>query len=185
VQSGADSDAAGSAEALQYTATSSGTVGSLSLYVDSGNAAKSIDVGLYADAGGKPGALLTRGTITNPKASAWNSVRVSGASVSAGAKYWLALLGVGGEIHFRDTASNGGSTQNSAQSNLLSLPSTWSSGTPWANSPASFYASAAQASPTPTPTPAPTPATINNVPCIVTINGVQRAGTCAGTFSRL
>lgn len=37
--------------------------------------------------------------------------------------------------------------------------------------------------PGPTPTPAPTPIPIDNVPCTVTLNGVQQTGTCSGTFN--
>jgi hypothetical protein len=140
VQPSADNDAAGLAEALQYTASATGTARTLSLYIDAGSAAKSVVVGLYADGGGKPGALLTQGTITSPQAAAWNTVSVSAAQVSAGTKYWLALLGVGGRVNFRDVASGAGPTQNSAQANLSGLPSTWGSGANWANSPASFYA---------------------------------------------
>lgn len=35
--------------------------------------------------------------------------------------------------------------------------------------------------PSPTPTPAPIP--LNHTPCVVTLNGVQRAGFCDGTFT--
>ena len=187
VQSFGDTDAAGSAEALQYTATSSGTVGSLSLYVDSGNAATSVNVALYSDAGGNPGTLLTSGTLSHPTPAAWNSVAVPPAAVAAGTKYWLALLGLGGQVNFRDVASGGGATQNSAQTNLSGLPQTWSSGSHWANSPASFFADAnVSSTPTPapaTPTPTSGPMPINNVPCTVTVNGGQVVGACTGTFT--
>lgn len=38
-------------------------------------------------------------------------------------------------------------------------------------------------SPSPTPSPTPTPISISDVPCVVTINGVQQAGTCSGMFT--
>jgi hypothetical protein len=169
VQSGRDNDAAGMAEAFQYTALASGHVTSMSLYIDSGSRAKSVSVGIYADSSGKPGALLTMGTIVHPVSSAWNTAGINAGvpstAVQSGTKYWLALLGLGGQVNFRDLASRGGPNQNSAQSNLSSLPSTWSSGHKWANSPASLFASTAtdQATPTPTATatltstPTPTP----------------------------
>src|SRR4051794_7772476 len=56
-----DSNSAGVAEAFRTTASSSGAVGSLSLYVDSGSTAKSLVVGLYANNAGHPGALLGSG----------------------------------------------------------------------------------------------------------------------------
>ncbi|HEV2237560.1 MAG TPA: hypothetical protein VGR57_12930 [Ktedonobacterales bacterium] len=37
--------------------------------------------------------------------------------------------------------------------------------------------------PTPTPLPVPTPVAITNAPCLVTLNGVQVAGLCTGTFT--
>src|SRR5207302_1414096 len=59
VQPNGDTDMAGSAEAFQYTAAGTGTVGQLSVYVDAASSASRIALGLYADAGGRPGALLT------------------------------------------------------------------------------------------------------------------------------
>ena len=35
----------------------------------------------------------------------------------------------------------------------------------------------------PSPTPSAVPMQINNMPCVVTINGVRETGTCSGTFS--
>lgn len=39
------------------------------------------------------------------------------------------------------------------------------------------------ATPSPTVSPTPVTITIQNVPCIVTLNGVQQSGTCSGTFT--
>jgi len=140
VQPGQDSDAPGMAEALQYTAKVTGTTGSLSIYIANGNSATSVSVGLYSNNRGNPGTLLTEGTITSPQPNAWNTVKVPGAVVMAGKKYWLALLGAGGEVTFRDLAVGDGPTQNSAQADLTALPQNWSTGPRWANSPASLYA---------------------------------------------
>ena len=136
-----DSDAAGEAEALQYTASASGTVSTLNVYIDVGSAAGTVQLGLYADNAGNPGALLTQGTISAPAAGAWNSVSVGAASVTAGRKYWIAVLSpVGsGTVAFRDKAV-GGPTQSNAQTGLTALPATWSPGHPWTNAPASAYA---------------------------------------------
>jgi hypothetical protein len=38
-------------------------------------------------------------------ASGWNKVRLWGANVVAGRKYWLAVLGTGGQLAFRDQGS--------------------------------------------------------------------------------
>jgi outer membrane protein assembly factor BamB len=149
-----DENAAGSAEAFGATATGSGPVGSLSVYIDSTSRATEAVVGLYSDSGGKPGTLLTQGTISSPTAG-WNTVPVSGTTVTAGTPYWITLLPPSGTgtIVFRDAAS-GSLSENSSQSNLTTLPSTWSAGAKWANSPISAYASVTAAGPVLSVTPA-------------------------------
>ncbi len=160
VEPGVDRDAAGLAESFQYSATASGPVGSLAVYLDSSNAASGVVLGLYEDASGHPGSLLTHGSISRT-AAGWNTVSVPAAQVSAGARYWLALLAPAGgtAVSFRDVTAGGGSpAESSSQPDLTALPSTWSSGATWANAPASLYASMAPGGPSPTPTPTPTPA---------------------------
>lgn len=160
VQANPDTDAAGMAEAFRYTAADSGMVSSISFYIDSGSKATSVVVGLYADRHHNPARLLTEGTITGPTPGAWHSVAVSSAKVTRGSHYWLALLGVGGQVNFRDVAS-GGRSQNSAQTALGSLPRRWSSGARWANSPASLFASSGTVSfPSPAPSGEPTAASL-------------------------
>jgi hypothetical protein len=145
IEANVDFNAAGSAEAFQYTATATGSVNQLSVYVDAGNAATSIMVGLYADNANNPGTLLASGTISAPVKGAWNSVTVTSASVTSATKYWIAILGpVGaGTAKFRDVASGGGKTVASTQTNLTALPTTWTTGATYANSPMSAYASQA------------------------------------------
>ena len=99
-------------------------------------------VGLYNNNGSdNPGTLLTQATLTNPTNGAWNSVAVPTAAVTSGTKYWLAVLGPagGGTARFRDV-SVGGKAQTSSQSNLSTLPATWSAGTTYTMSPMSAYA---------------------------------------------
>jgi hypothetical protein len=153
LQTSTDTDPAGSAEAFEYTALASGTVNSLALYVASGSTARSIVVGLYTNAAGHPGTLLTSATISSPVAGAWNTVSVQPVAVSAGSIYWLAALASGGKLTLLDI-EGGGPTQESKSNSLGTLPSSWSSGATYANSPASFYASAAVVGP---PPPPPTP----------------------------
>jgi len=146
LQTNVDSNPAGTAEAFRYNATSDGSVTKLSAYLDSTSTARTVQVGLYSDAAGTPGTLLTSGTLTAPVNGAWNHVSVPPATVSAGTSYWLALLAPkqAGTIKFRDMPDgHGGPTQISAQGTLPSatgLPKTWKSGTNFANSPASVYA---------------------------------------------
>ncbi|HEY3083697.1 MAG TPA: fibronectin type III domain-containing protein, partial [Chloroflexota bacterium] len=138
-----DENAAGVAEAFQYTASASGTADRIYVYVDAGNAATRLVVGIYANnASDNPSTLLAQATITAPTPGGWNTVALpAGATISAGTRYWIALLGPSGvgTARFRDGAS-GGRAQVSSQSNLTALPATWSSGDSYSNSPMSAYA---------------------------------------------
>jgi hypothetical protein len=141
VESNADSADPGWAEAFVYTANASGTVTRLSVFLASNNEATKVMLGLYSNAAGnKPGTLLTSGTIASPVAGIWNSVGVSSASVTGGTTYWLALMSPtgAGTVRFFDGSES--SAQASSQTTLTTLPSTWSSGESWTNSPASIYA---------------------------------------------
>jgi hypothetical protein len=144
IQPNADSNPAGTAEAFRYTALGTGTASQLSVYVDGTNTATKVIVGLYTNTrAGKPGRLLTSGTIAKPIARAWNTVTVPAARVSAGSDYWLAVLAPrrAGTIQFRDLPDGtGGPNQTSRQKSLRSLPHAWRTGTRYANSPASLYA---------------------------------------------
>jgi hypothetical protein len=156
VQSGSDTTAGGQAEAFQYVALADGTVQSLSLYVNSGDSASSIVVGLYNSVSGHPGELLTSAVIDSPVAGTWNSVNVRPVAVEEGKTYWLAALAPNGTLALRDISSGGAPTQSSSSESLHSLPASWSSGETYANSPASFYASGEIVTTTP-PTEEPPP----------------------------
>jgi hypothetical protein len=142
IESMQDYSPAGMAEAFQYTATSSGTVGRLSVYIDGASTASRVVVGLYRNgATGHPDVLLGQGTITSPVKGAWNSVGVSPVAVTAGATYWIAVLGPSGTgpVYFRDVPS-GSRSETSAQGTLTALPASWTSGAGYTNSPMSAYA---------------------------------------------
>jgi hypothetical protein len=137
-----DSNSPGSAEAFGITATTTGTVESLTVYLDATSQAAKVVAGLYTDNAGRPGSLLTQGTTTAPVPGAWNQITVPAVAVTTGSKYWISVLGPTGtgQIRFRDTPS-GSRSESSSQSNLTSLPATWSAGPDWNNSPISAYAS--------------------------------------------
>ncbi len=147
IYSSVDSNTAGHAEAFRATASASGTVTSLSVYVDPSSKATSMVAGLYADKGGTPGNLLAQGQLTHP-VSGWNTVAVPPTNVSGGSVYWIAVLGPAGAgtLAFKDSGSI--RSEESSQTNLTTLPATWKTGKVWASSPVSAYASAA-ASPQP------------------------------------
>lgn len=144
VKTSVDSNLAGHAEAFRTTAGASGALVSISVYIDASSAAKSLTAGIYSDNGGSPGALLTQGQLANPIAG-WNTVTVPSVNVVSGSVYWIAILSPTGlgKLAFRDTGSGGVRSEESKQTNLASLPTTWSTGPVWQSSPASVYASAA------------------------------------------
>ena len=144
VESSVDTNPVGMAEAFQYTASVTGTATTLSVYLDSTNTETNVVVGIYTQSGSTndPQTLLTQGTITNPVAGAWNSVSISATPITSGTQYWIAILGPtsGKAVKFRDLPSGGGPARTSSQTNLVTLPSTWSSGNSYNNSPMSGYA---------------------------------------------
>ncbi|MHB8683321.1 MAG: kelch repeat-containing protein, partial [Dehalococcoidia bacterium] len=149
IEAQVDSNAAGMAEAAQFTAVASGTASSLFVYIDAGNTASSAAVGLYTNNGANdPGTLLAQGNIPSLVSGAWNAAAISPVSITAGTAYWIALLGpaAGGIIKFRDVQT-GGRTQMSSQTTLTSLPGVWSPGTSYSNSPMSAYAATADTTP--------------------------------------
>src|SRR5215471_5411410 len=101
-----DSNSLGVAEAFAVTATGTGSLSTLNIYVDTSSTVQKISAGLYADKAGHPGALLTQGSITTIRTAAFNAISVPAVSVTSGAKYWIAILGSGsGAMFFRDRAN--------------------------------------------------------------------------------
>jgi hypothetical protein len=131
LQGTSDFDPANTAEAFRYTATANGSTGTLAFYVDSGNAATSIKVGIYSDNAGQPGTLLTSGTIASPLIGSWNSATLSPAiNITSGTTYWIGQLGIGGDLHYRDLATGNCSVSGSG-TGLSALPATWTTGNSW------------------------------------------------------
>jgi hypothetical protein len=106
------------------------------LYIDASSTATNVIVGLYANRHGRPGALLAHATITNPTAGSWDYADIPSTPVTAGARYWIAVLAPqdDGMVSFRDHAG-GGRSQTSTQHKLTALPTPWSAGRSWPSSP--------------------------------------------------
>jgi hypothetical protein len=130
----------GQAEAFQATADASGNLQSLVIYLDSTATVTQLVAGLYADAGGHPGALLNQGSSTQLQPGAWNPISLPATSVVAGKPYWIAILGTtSGTLAFREATGGSCASETNAQSSLTSLPSTWTTGTVASNCPASVF----------------------------------------------
>ncbi len=140
VEASDDSNDAGSAEAFRTTASGTGQVSTLNVYLSSSSAAAKVWAGIYTDAGGHPGSLLAQGSASASPGN-WNTVNLgSAAAVSAGTVYWIAILGPGGggNLAFRDV-KHGGASETSAQTSLTSLTSSWTTGKTYADGPLSAY----------------------------------------------
>ena len=143
IQNSFDNNSSGTAEAFPVTAYSSGQVDSLSLFLDGSNTATTVWVGVYASYFGHPNRLLSQAVIPQPVSGQWNSVTIPAVQVTQGGRYWVALLGLNGQIEFRDRTSycyggyggadtsrhgQAGGAETSRQTNLTSLPTTWWTG---------------------------------------------------------
>jgi hypothetical protein len=192
---------AGRSRAFRFRALATGPVAVAHVYIDSGSTANSVIVGLYSDVDGTPGILLSKGLTHSPLPGAWNSVSLAKAHLRDHAAYWLAMLGVGGVLRYRETQPGQCAGQASSQSQLSSLPSAWGQGvtqksctvsayvTPPAEAPPQEFAPLTindtllevspvvevAVPPPPTPPPAPAPVAPSNI-AAPAISGVPMEG---------
>jgi hypothetical protein len=178
VASVADGNASGRAHAFKYTAVASGNAASITVYVDNGTTATGLTAAIYSNKAGHPGSLSASGSSSTLTGGQWNQVKLnSTASLSSGKTYWIAILGTGGTLAFRDqTPSTGSCSQTSYQSNLTSLPSNWTSGKTYSSCALSAYASTAYST---------SAAPLNTAPPAVSGQAVQGSmlSTTTGTWA--
>jgi len=141
VESQADSSLPlGQAEAFQTVASTNGNVQTLVVYLDSTSTVSQLVAGLYADAGGHPGALLNQGSSTQLVPGAWNTIALPSTSVIAATPYWIAILGTGsGAPALRDATGGACASETSLENSLTALPASWTSGAATAACPASIF----------------------------------------------
>ena len=118
----------GTVEAFAFRAHRAGTAASISVYLLRRTRATTLFAGLYSGSHGQPRSLLTSGLLRSPKAAAWNSVAVRSARLQSGRTYWLAVLGKGGAIAFRDRGGALCTGERASIRKLRSLPGTWPAG---------------------------------------------------------
>src|SRR6267142_491051 len=141
IESNIDTNVLGLAEAFQSTATASGQVGSINVFLDASSTATKIYAGIYTNNNGNPGALLTQGNSTQLSRGTWNTIAVTAVNLTSGTSYWIAILGTtSGQPYFRDRSTTNCQSQTSSQSTLTSLPSTWTKGQTWPTCYISAYA---------------------------------------------
>ncbi len=139
---------AGQAEAFQLTASSSGLAGAVHVYIGSGSAAGTLIAGLYSAGSGRPGTLLSTGSTPAPRAGTWATVPLAPTQLLAGRRYWLAILGEGGKLRYRDRSRGPCPSVTSADRSLDALPASWSTDRAYSDCPVSAYVTAV-------PSPAP------------------------------
>jgi hypothetical protein len=139
---------AGQAEAFQLTASSSGLAGAVHVYISSGSAAGTLIAGLYSADSGHPGTLLSTGSTPAPRAGTWATLSLTPAQLVAGRRYWLAILGEGGKLRYRDRSRGPCPSVTSADRSLDALPASWSTARAYSDCPVSAYVTAV-------PSPAP------------------------------
>ena len=116
------------AEAFPLRARTSGVTGAVHMYIDSGSTARAVAVGIYSDAGNRPGSLLSGGFELSPRVSSWITVPVAPTQLASGRTYWLAVLGEGGTLRYRVRRGGLCSSSLSVQTDLRELPKRWSAG---------------------------------------------------------
>ena len=150
-----DSASAGRARSFAFENHTAGVVRGLRIYLDSHTRARRVVVGLYSNHRGHPGSLLARGTVSKPRHRAWNRATVRSTKVHAGWTYWLAVLGHGGRVTFRDRSGKRCLSATSRRS-IATLPSLWRTQRTSATCHVSAYAIGTRTS-TGTSRPSPTP----------------------------
>jgi hypothetical protein len=184
IQSSRDNNASGMAEAFPVTAPKTGQVSSLYVFLDSSNTAATAWVGLYTSGYGHPRTLMTQSMISKPLPGRWNAVAVPPVQVTQGRRYWIALLGLNGQIQFRDSVSNCQS-ETSQRTDLASLPGTWSTGSQWNTCVVSMFGAGALSPPT---APPPTIVSLALSPTTASLQPGQQAqftATVSGTSNSL
>jgi hypothetical protein len=138
-----DSLVAGQAEAFRLPAGTSGLAGAAHIYISAKNTAGTLIAGLYSSVGGHPGTLLSTGSTQASKPGTWTTVSIAPVELVSGWSYWLAILGRGGRLRYRDRALGPCPSETSASRDLRALPSSWRTGTTYSDCPASAYVTAA------------------------------------------
>lgn len=144
IQSGVDINSDGKAEAFKATASATGTASLFTIYLDQTSVAKNLKVGIYSNRNGHPHKLLSKATISYPKAGNFNYIALPKTTINAGGVYWISFLNPegSGDVVFRDKQNNTKAlSETSFESTLQDLPTVWKTGTVYKDGPATAYIS--------------------------------------------
>jgi hypothetical protein len=115
-------------EGFRFRARASGLTAKVLLYIDRRSTARTVVVGLNRDADGRPGPLLSTGSLSAPHRGAWNTVSLAPSRVVTGRTYWLTVLGRGGTLRRRNHRRGRCASAASVQAHLTELPFSGSTG---------------------------------------------------------
>ncbi len=142
IESNLDSNTVGRAESFFATATASGTINSISVFLESTSTSTNLVAGLYTNSGGSPGTLLSQGSSSTLINGAWNTIAIPSVTLTSGTSYWISILGTAGGVpRFRDRSGGPCNSETSASTTLTSLPASWTTGTVFTTCPLSAYVS--------------------------------------------
>ena len=109
-------------ETFRFKAHSSGLTAKVLLYIDRRSTARSVFVGLDRDVHGRPGSLLSTGSLAVPRRGSWNTVLLVPSRLVSGQAYWLTVLGKDGTLRRRNHRRGGCAGAASVQTHLSALP---------------------------------------------------------------
>jgi hypothetical protein len=125
LESHRDALATGRWAAFRFRASAGGKAKWITLFVDRKTRSKAIQVAIYRDSGGHPGVRLTSGSKRTPATGGWNHVAIKPVGLVRGHTYWLAIVGTGGSLSYRDRTHGSCTNYQSAHEGLGGLPSHW------------------------------------------------------------
>ena len=128
-----DDNVAGMAEAFSFKATADGPVDIVNVYLERhwdrnkfGKPGARLIAGIYADANGKPGALLGEGSLTTFRYAGWNTVPIAPTELEKGKTYWITMLGLRDDFVYRTNGTGTGTSPSfTSPKGQTSLRSTW------------------------------------------------------------
>jgi hypothetical protein len=123
-----DSLIAGRAEAFRLRAHDSGLAAQARIYIDRKSTARTLLIGLYDDANGHPGSLLSAGSVSALEGGSWTTVALAPTRLASAGTYWLTILGEGGTLRFRDRHRARCRSEKNAEASLNRLPASWRMG---------------------------------------------------------
>jgi hypothetical protein len=119
---------AGEVDAVQFTATASGTATAINLGTNAtaNTGVTSVIFGVYSDNAGVPGTRLATATVTGEPGTNATIVAPINLSITSGTTYWVAWLPIGGTLHWFANTGAGINTRWTATGNS-SMPTTFTS----------------------------------------------------------